>query len=1054
MFDEHYRLRNQLVDALVRDLVGPQGPLDAEIISDPPITRYVAGILYPQTEDVVDPFQDQDPADEYDETAAADPPVAMANVRYPSSFGLTFAVDLARTRRIQIRATASRYMPLPPEGGEPPARRQRGTVQTGERWERVPVEIEPVVLEVGAPHPAIRHRVAPGLDIFCRVRTTDAWGIAPVTVVMLNTNKIGPTGGMRDAEAFFQPALAVTASDSHLPPFAARPAHVSFADDEDLESYRLLYRHALAFATGHGCSVEWETTPGETYASSISTTFTPRFDLLLADSNPAIETDALGLRVLVTSPRREVLERLKEFVAGYERWLATLRSAAATLPDHLRRTAEAHLKAIDTVSQRMRAGIAVLEDQANPQAWDSFVLMNRAMLQLRARSDWLHKGKPDGGPDEGQEHRWRPFQLAFILLCLPGIIDPSSKDRGIADLLWFPTGGGKTEAYFGLIAFTVFHRRLCFPGMGAGVTVLMRYTLRLLTIQQFERASLLICCCEHIRRSRNDLGVDEVSIGLWVGAAGTPNTLDDARKSLDRLRANEERQLEEKNPVQLHACPWCGIRLDHRNYHIANDPRRLVVACRQKDCDFAAGLPVHVVDEDIYRSHPTLVIATADKYASLPWSEEVAQLFNLISVGLRRPELIIQDELHLISGPLGTLAGLYETAIDALCTQDGLRPKVVASTATIRRAAQQSSGLFDRPVRQFPPPGLDARDSYFAVESPRDRRGTRLYVGLMAPGTSQTTLLVRSYAALLQNVSTLPGTEAVKDAYWTLVGYFNSLRVLGGARMQVQDDVGDRLELLAEEAGSESRPIENRIELTSREPSGAIPSHLKRMAVSRPDVEALDVILATNMISVGVDIDRLGLMVMMGQPQSTSEYIQATSRVGRRWPGLVVVLFNAARSRDRSHYESFVAYHSALYRQVESTSVTPFSSRSRDRALHAVVIALARLLVPGFRSNRSARRILTHRSDLDVVKDVVVRRVEAVSPEDRTATEAEVDRVLDEWEERARECPDLFYTSPSHPERALLTEAGIVGDADIDGFPTLRSLRDVDRSSNLYLVWG
>lgn len=292
----------------------------------------------------------------------------------------------------------------------------------------------------------------------------------------------------------------------------------------------------------------------------------------------------------------------------------------------------------------------------------------------------------------------------------------------------------------------------------------------------------------------------------------------------------------------------------------------------------------------------------------------------------------------------------------------------------------------------------------------------------------------------------------MKDAYWTLVGYFNSLRVLGGARMQVQDDVGDRLELLAQATGAKPRRIESRIELTSREPSGAIPSHLKRMALSLPDPDALDVILATNMISVGVDIDRLGLMVVMGQPQSTSEYIQATSRVGRKWPGLVVVLFNAARSRDRSHYESFAAYHSALYRQVESTSVTPFSSRSRDRGLHAVVVALARAIVPGFRSNTSARRILTHRPDLDAVKELIRRRVHDVSPDDEAATCAEVDQRLDEWAELARANADLVYTSPRHPDKALLQEAGNPGDSD--GFPTLRSLRDVDRSSNLYLVWG
>src|SRR5207302_73757 len=137
----------------------------------------------------------------------------------------------------------------------------------------------------------------------------------------------------------------------------------------------------------------------------------------------------------------------------------------------------------------------------------------------------------------------------------------------------------------------------------------------------------------------------------------------------------------------------------------------------------------------------------------------------------------------------------------------------------------------------------------------------------------------------------------------------------------------------------------------SREPSGDIPDHLAHLAIAYPDRRALDIVLATNMISVGVDIDRLGLMVIMGQPQATSEYIQATSRVGRKFPGLVFALYNAGRSRDRSHYENFVAYHSALYRQVESSSVTPFSPRARDRGLHAVLVALARLMGSKFRPN-------------------------------------------------------------------------------------------------------
>jgi hypothetical protein len=649
--------------------------------------------------------------------------------------------------------------------------------------------------------------------------------------------------------------------------------------------------------------------------------------------------------------------------------------------------------------------------------------------------------------------------MAFILLCLEGIAVPESDDRALADLLWFPTGGGKTEAYLGLIAFTVFLRRLRQQD-GGGVTALMRYTLRLLTTQQFDRAALLICCLEAIRRERKDLVEEPISIGLWVGQDATPNKLEEARASLSTLRSGA--QLQTKNPCQLRKCPWCGYELDHRNYFIAADKSRLVIACRRPDCLFCEGVPVFVVDEDLYNYRPTLIIATADKFASLPWREQVGELFNR-RVGTRGaqppPELIIQDELHLISGPLGTLMGLYETAIDLLCTENGVPPKVIASTATIRRSGEQARALFNRELRQFPPPGIDAGNSYFAVEASRDKKGTRLYVGLMAPGTSHTTLLVRTYAALLQN-ATAPAPAEVKDPFWTLVGYFNSLRVLGGARMQVQDDVNDRIGLLAARDGTKPREPENVIELTSREPSGNIPEHLRRMAVAldapsdapNANSDALDVILATNMISVGVDIDRLGLMVVMGQPQSTSEYIQATSRVGRSVPGLVAVLFNAARSRDRSHYESFVAYHSALYRLVEATSVTPFSARARDRGLHAVLVGLARLFIPGFQANAGAGRIADAPEGLQKIKALIVERVrETAGADEADHTEADLDRLIKEWAKAVPGHGELLYSNFRDPSKALLINAD-ARRTGRSGFPTLWSLRDVDKESNLYLV--
>ena len=483
----------------------------------------------------------------------------------------------------------------------------------------------------------------------------------------------------------------------------------------------------------------------------------------------------------------------------------------------------------------------------------------------------------------------------------------------------------------------------------------MRYTLRLLTIQQFERASLLVCCLESIRRADPRLGDPPIEIGLWVGKGATPNTLVEAKVSIDKLRQGT--RLQQLNPLQLHRCPWCARPIGPLNMWIAKSPPRLVTACRTEGCEFSTGLPVCVVDEDIYSRHPMLIIATADKFASMPWRDSCISLFNGDLPQVCPPELIIQDELHLISGPLGTLSGLYETAVDVLCSAKGSKPKVIASTAT-DPPGRRADGIAVRPGRPAVPTHGNQTQSTRSSPSKYlpPEKGTRLYVGVTAPVPARP----RSCPHLRGDPAGRGGTRgppAVKDPYWTLIGYFNSLRVLGGARMQVQDDVNDRLDLLSRWHTSDKREIEHRIELTSREPSGDIPDHLRRMAIRYPDPETLDVILATNMISVGVDINRLGLMAVMGQPQSTSEYIQATSRVGRRYPGLVITMLNAAKSRDRSHYESFRDFHSALYRQVESSSVTPFSSQARARALHAVLIALVRLTVPALRANNSASSV-------------------------------------------------------------------------------------------------
>jgi hypothetical protein len=1039
--EKQYTFRHGAVEMLRADLIGPRDGED-EIIGDAPATHYATGILFPRGEDPISDPLDLDEPDDGEEGSAPDPGVARAAGRQPSSCGLTFAVHTSAARLLRIACSAARYVPVDEEGTEVNDFDRRDFEYLSGDWRRRPIDDFETVVSLETLGDQI-HEVVGGLELFIRVREPDSRGIAAVTTVLLN-KQVLPPGEMRDPAAFFQARIRVTEVDG-ADVFAERRFGTSLVDDAELRSYDLLYRHARSFAVGHGCAASWETSERDDRAAWVETDFIPAAPVNVADSNDQIVSDALSMRFCAEASSPQLIVGLEALALGYERWIEEIAETGAELDDRYREAVGRHVSECRGASARLRGGIQHLQD--DPDSMRAFRLANQAMLIQRARTDWNRDGRPGSGPSSDQDGRWRPFQLAFILLCIRGIAMPEDPERELVDLLWFPTGGGKTEAYLGLIAFTIFRRRIT-QNDGSGVTVIMRYTLRLLTTQQFARASLLICCCEWLRQQTSGLGDAPISIGLWVGRGGTPNTRANANTALRQITATGSSQ--EGDPRQLQSCPWCGtpLRVDH--YWMGDHPPRLAITCRHKGCDFSAGLPVYLIDEDIYAYRPSLIIATSDKFASMPWNPDIGALFGLTDSDASPPELIVQDELHLISGPLGTLAGLYETAVDYLSTRESVRPKVIASTATIRRASQQVAALFDRLMAQFPPPGIDSRDSYFAVEAKPDDRGNRLYVGVMAPGTSQTSAMVRTYGSLLASSELSQEPDAVKDPYWTLLGYFNSLRVLGGARMQVQDDVVDRLKLTL---GRETRRSMEPIEMTSRISSGEIPEALSRMESSLGkghDEEVLDVVLATNMISVGVDIDRLGLMVVMGQPQATAEYIQATSRVGRRHPGLVVIVFNSARSRDRSHYESFQSFHSALYRQVESTSVTPFASRARDRGLHAIFIALCRMTVPGLRDNKAASQIGGYRSEVEKVKEVILDRVDRVDVLQRQATSDELDRLVMHWIARAEHVGKLSYADIHNPHMALLADPA--GSNDPGALPTLYSLRDVDPESTLQIV--
>jgi len=506
-------------------------------------------------------------------------------------------------------------------------------------------------------------------------------------------------------------------------------------------------------------------------------------------------------------------------------------------------------------------------------------------------------------------------------------------------------------------------------------------------------------------------------------------------------------------------------------YRRLHSPQRVRHICDDPDCEFRdeRGLPVLVTDQAIYEAPPTLVIGTVDKFALLPWYPDSSALFGLRD-GEREyppPELIIQDELHLISGPLGSMVGHYEAVIGELCrSDDGTPVKVVASTATIARASEQVRALYATDSSfLFPPQGLEWGSSFFAEER-RDLSG-RYYVGVFATALpSQQTAMVRVVSSLLQAPLLQDADPSVIDPYWTLISYFNSIRELGSAATLVSADIREYMKVLHRRmALTREWPQDDdhrrwlrrpTLELTSRVPSGEISSTLQSLfdTFSGELGSAVDVCLATNMIQVGLDVSRLGLMTVAGQPKTTSEYIQATSRVGRTKPGLVVVLLNPSKPRDRSHYEHFRAYHERIYSWVEPTSVTPFALPVRDRALHALMVTLIR-----FWGDTAVRR----RPDppppdelIDRIRQVLLDRVDRVDQDSIDSIESYFDHVLPRWSTSPP--PRYGKFGPPEEEVPLMYPYGSeplpAWNALAAGppWPTPSSMRNVDATCELDVV--
>ena len=812
-----------------------------------------------------------------------------------------------------------------------------------------------------------------------------------------------------------------------------RPAD-SF-DDADIESEQLkyIYRNVEDYGVGHFCSVNW----GKNNDSvSVWSEFLPEYDIPDVDTTPKLlktkdgvktvvdalsDTTALQIKWLSTLNKQiktgEIVLALKSFVNTYKAWIdsALQDSSFPVYAEDIRTGCASDYN-------RMMANIDLL---ANEQNMSVFRLMNTAMFiqmwhsqknnqeylreELEETSEDFYITQSDDIFKTGQPAAWRPFQLAFILLNLDGIIqrkdDPEwSLRNDLVDLVWFPTGGGKTESYLGIIALTILYRRISNAKKktgGGGTTAIMRYTLRLLATQQFQRATRLIFALEQIRKwGKYNLGKEEISIGLFVGNDALPNKL----SGDDGLRAEASKwQNGLDSKIPLGHCPWCGKELGWNE----TDG---VFYCKNSFCAFEEKLPVLLCDELIYKYPPTLLFGTVDKFAMIAHNvdakkEKDSRRLFLTQDGLT-PDLIIQDELHLLQGTLGSAVGLFECAIDYLSTRSGInqsgktikiRPKVISSTATTRNTALQIKALYDRNVNTFPKNGINYDDSFFAfykrkiVNGQEEFLSKRKYVGILPTGRTAMFVQVRLAACCfvhravfeLEHFDLLSNKDFIKaaDYYYSLISYFNSLKEVGTTDVQFYTEFtkyarrlyrrvlrpGKMLQCFysfdgsmheAELTGRLSGPeVVKTLEKVQTEwnPSKRLPYTVdgERYPLKTPP----DFILATNMISVGIDVSRFNLMIINSMPRNKAEYIQASSRVARDDLGIVFTLHNPFRARDLSHFERFREFHEKLYYYVEPISITPFSSKAISRYMPLLLGTIVRHVIPELAGNQDANRL-------------------------------------------------------------------------------------------------
>lgn len=1084
--------RRGMVDWVKTELSGTNLKQSQKYVGSPS-DRYVVGVLFPigkgagidPAGDVMDDMAMDTMSAQEDEKETA---ALVKQVRYvpPSSVGFSFFVA-DKVWQIQVMASAKRFVGIGSEADGRSRDEQGQYIKDIYEIDCLTLSNESIVIrhdDTQKNHPVfIRNNdknQAQSLAII-NVRTTPRAHGTIITVSLVNTQQLGDeSDDKKDStktkishkkeqalKTLFDVNFSCVIDEGVVGDYPSVDYALLSESEQEIQ---LQYRNKKVYAVGHGAAAHWTLKDGR--VQKIMSDFMPIQEVpqVTADINDESIKNVLSMAFLQNAHTntQAVCKELKMFVERYYEWIQSQSYELDRIDIQNRPAGERLVSGMTTACERMYAGIELIKSDKTVAT--AFAYANRAMYM-----QMTHPSKS-----------WRAFQLAFILTALKSTTLEDDDFRDTVDLIWFPTGGGKTEAYLGLTAYQILYRRLRHSNSGGGTTVLMRYTLKLLTVQQFLRATRLICALELIRKDNPMFGQEPISIGLWVGQSSSPNTLKDTQERLQKAK-----QKNEYSSLIITQCPWCRTAFNHQNFHI--DKSCFYIACHNKACDYGkydAKLPCQIVDEMLYRTPPTVLLATIDKCAMFAWNESSSAFFGQGSN--QPPELIIQDELHLIANALGSVAGVYESALQTVITAKGVHPKYVASTATIKEAKNQVQKLFAKNLAIFPPQGLSASDAFFAKEVPLDVRAGRLYVGYFAPLLSRRKSLTPLASLLMIAPFVRFGHSAQEyvdwvDAWWTQVVYHGSLKGVGNSHQAFLSDVkscyqdytneffgsddelsSDRKDKLAKLDFSERffnevvlKDIKGRQnavikQLTSNNTDSDNTRIFGQLAKDKSDPESVSVVLATNMVATGLDVTRLALMIINGQPITTAEYIQASSRVGRGdIAGVVFTNYYRDQARSLSHYENFYPYHRSFYRHVEPTSITPYTHQARRRALHAGLVIAVRHGVASMLGNDKAHEFYAKDEKIKEVVDIYKKFCCQADPVRADAIIRHIDGLCQEWQEYAqvlsakRFSPKLYYKAQDSSGRSLMYAHG-QGEKGL--WATLQSMRNVEGTGVLGIL--